>query len=82
MTLTLVQQVPYENYRKVFRASQRHIEKEFGAVQSSSSDLAQRFKSGNLSSEDAGQAIDAMINRVETLQKKVSVQPGPVSVVL
>ena len=66
-------QVPYENYRKVFRSSQRHIERELGAVQSSASDLARRVVAAGSerNSDDSVKAIDAMIARIENLKRKV-----------
>ncbi|RDB29732.1 Macrophage erythroblast attacher [Hypsizygus marmoreus] len=64
--------VPYENYRKVFRASQKNVERELGAVQSSSSDLASRGVSGSLGKDDALDSIDTMIGRVESLKRKLS----------
>jgi len=66
-------QVPYENYRKVFRTTQRYIEKDFSALQTTTSDLAKRSKDGEgVDKEDAIQNIDAMITRVENLKRKVS----------
>ncbi|KAH9933054.1 CTLH/CRA C-terminal to lish motif domain-containing protein [Fomitopsis serialis] len=64
--------VPYENYRKVFRASQKNIEKELTAVQTAANDIAKRAKSGSSSSEDAVNALDSMITRVETLKRKLA----------
>lgn len=64
--------VPYENYRKVFRASQRNVEKELGAVQSSANDLAKRSKARNNSTEESIKAVDSMITRVENLKRKLS----------
>ncbi|OBZ67635.1 Macrophage erythroblast attacher [Grifola frondosa] len=65
--------VPYENYRKVFRTSQKNIEKELSAVQATSSDLAKRTKGDDGSSADgAMKAIDGMITRVENLKRKLS----------
>ena len=66
-------QVPYENYRKVFRTTQRYIEKDFSALQTTANDLAKRSKdSGEVDKEDSVQNIDAMITRVENLKRKVS----------
>lgn len=59
--------VPHENYRKVFRASQRNIERELGSVLSASADLQTCAKG-----EEAVQAVDGMINRVENLKRKLS----------
>lgn len=64
-------QVPYENYRKVFRASQRNIERELGNVQTTSNDLQKRTKSNEVDLEDATKAVDGMITRVENLKRKV-----------
>ncbi|KAI0078325.1 hypothetical protein K474DRAFT_1594232 [Panus rudis PR-1116 ss-1] len=62
--------VPYENYRKVFRSSQKHIEKEFGAVQAASSDLA-KCPIDPEHTEETVKSIDGMIARVENLKRKL-----------
>ncbi|KAK7462882.1 GID complex subunit containing RING finger motif [Stygiomarasmius scandens] len=64
--------VPYENYRKVFRTSAKHIEREFNAVQNTSKDISSRFKSENASNEDLVSSIDNMIGRMQTLKRKLS----------
>ncbi|KZT04505.1 uncharacterized protein LAESUDRAFT_727983 [Laetiporus sulphureus 93-53] len=64
--------VPYESYRKVFRTSLKHIEKELGTVQISSSELATRSKAGNSDTEDTLKAVEGMITRVENLKRKLS----------
>jgi macrophage erythroblast attacher len=63
--------VPYENYRKVFRTTQKNIERELGAVQIAVSDLSKRAKSGTQTPQDATKSIDGMIGRVENLKRKV-----------
>ena len=63
--------VPYENYRKVFRAMQKNIERELGAVQTVASDLGKREKSSVHTPQDAAKSIDGMIGRVENLKRKV-----------
>lgn len=64
-------QVPYENYRKVFRTSQKNIEKEMGAVQNTANDLAKKDPSAGSDADAAVKAIDGMIARVEGLKRKV-----------
>jgi macrophage erythroblast attacher len=63
--------VPYENYRKVFRATQRNIERELGAVQTTANELGKREKAGMQSMQDAAKSVDSMIGRVENLKRKV-----------
>ena len=63
--------MPYENYRKVFRISQKNIEKELGALQAAASDLASRAQSGEVDSEEAMRIIDGMSKRAENLKRKV-----------
>jgi macrophage erythroblast attacher len=63
--------VPYENYRKVFRTTQKNIERELGAVQTAANDLSRRAKSGMQTPPDAAKSIDGMIGRVENLKRKV-----------
>ncbi|KAI0332824.1 hypothetical protein GY45DRAFT_1320396 [Cubamyces sp. BRFM 1775] len=63
--------VPYENYRKVFRTSQKNIEKELGAVQNTAKDLASRERPED-DVEATTKAIDGMIARVEGLKRKLS----------
>ena len=70
-------QVPFENYRKVFRTSQKQIEKELGALHTAASDLATKAQNGEVNSEDALKAIDAMLKRAENLKRKV----GPALVI-
>jgi len=64
--------VPYENYRKVFRTSQRNVERELGGVQSTSNDLFTRASEGVLFAEDGIKSIDSMIGKVENLKRKLS----------
>jgi macrophage erythroblast attacher len=68
--------VPYENYRKVFRTTQRHVERDLKAVQSTANDLVKESSSAGVSSEAAIQSIDSMISTVENLKRKV-VAPAP-----
>ncbi|KAI0696838.1 CTLH/CRA C-terminal to lish motif domain-containing protein [Cytidiella melzeri] len=64
--------VPYENFRKVFRTSQKHIEKELGALQLSASELARKARMGTVNLEEAVKAIDAMMKRAEGLKRKLN----------
>lgn len=64
--------VPYENYRKVFRISQKSIEKELGAVQTSANELAARAAAGEVDPNTAMAQIEVMVARVEGLKKKLS----------
>jgi len=64
--------VPYENYRKVFRASQKNVERELGMVYNTSTDLAKRATLGDLDKEEVLKSIDGMIGRVENLKRKLS----------
>ena len=64
-------QVPYENYRKIFRTSQKQIEREMGPVQTGVAKLAKDAEAGSLDSTQAIESIDAMIARVEGLKRKV-----------
>lgn len=63
-------QVPYENYRKVFRTSQKNIERELGAVVTAANELSKQAPD----SQTALTSIDGMISRVEMLKRKVCVQ--------
>ncbi len=63
--------MPYENYRKVFRTSQKNIEKELGALQSTANDLMKRARAGEGSPEEALKAVEGMVKRTETLKRKV-----------
>ncbi|KAI0656955.1 CTLH/CRA C-terminal to lish motif domain-containing protein [Cubamyces menziesii] len=63
--------VPYENYRKVFRTSQKNIEKELGAVQNTAKDIASKERPED-DVEATTKAIDGMIARVEGLKRKLS----------
>ena len=69
-------QVPYENYRKVFRTSQKHIERELGALHTAASELATRAQNGEVDPEEAVKAVDGMVKRAENLKRKVRPTPG------
>ncbi|QRW02883.1 macrophage erythroblast attacher [Ceratobasidium sp. AG-Ba] len=62
--------VPYETLRKHFRNSQKHIEREFGSIQTVSAELARPRPDGRNAVETA-KALDGMISRVEGLKKKL-----------
>jgi macrophage erythroblast attacher len=64
--------VPYENYRKVFRTSQKHVEREYGAIQSAATDISKSLKSRDPNGADVAAAIDGMIGRIDTLKRKLS----------
>lgn len=64
--------VPYENYRKVFRASQRHVEKDLSGVQKAASDIENRWRAGGHDVDEAVKSVQAMIGRVEGLKRKLS----------
>ncbi|KXN82201.1 Macrophage erythroblast attacher [Leucoagaricus sp. SymC.cos] len=64
--------VPYENYRKIFRTSQRNVEKELGPLQTTSNDLVSKARTGTLTSDEALKSVDGMIGRVESLKRKLS----------
>lgn len=64
-------QVPYENYRKVFRISQRNIERELGSIKTLSSELQNYPKTNEDNLEGALKTVDGMITRVENLKRKV-----------
>lgn len=70
-------QVPYENYRKIFRISQKSIEKELAGVQISANELAVRAAAGDVEPESAVATIEAMMSRVENLKQKVSTFSSP-----
>lgn len=63
--------MPYENYRKVFRTSQKNVERELSAVQSTSTDLNNRARNGKVRKEEVVSSIEGMIGRVENLKRKV-----------
>lgn len=65
-------QVPYENLRKTFRTSQRHIEREFTTLQNNSQEIVKKALRSDYSTDEAVAALDAMISRVEGLKRKVS----------
>lgn len=67
----LLTQVPFENYRKVFRTSQKNIEKEFGPIQIAANELTKQAQTGFASSEETVTSIDNMINRIENLKRRV-----------
>ncbi|KAH9989658.1 CTLH/CRA C-terminal to lish motif domain-containing protein [Russula vinacea] len=64
--------VPYENYRKVFRTAQKNIERELGAIQTISNDLAKNAHSSCEDPQEAIKSLEGMIGRVEGLKRKLS----------
>ncbi|KAF9262166.1 hypothetical protein L218DRAFT_960559 [Marasmius fiardii PR-910] len=64
--------VPYENYRKVFRTSQKHTEREYGAIQNTANEITSHVESSDLTKADLTASIDGMIMRVNTLKRKLS----------
>ncbi|KAJ2925421.1 hypothetical protein H1R20_g11690, partial [Candolleomyces eurysporus] len=64
--------VPFENYRKIFRISQKNIEKELSATQNTLNDLATRSASGEVDAASAMEAIENLIKKVENLKQKLS----------
>ncbi|KAG8718739.1 GID complex subunit containing RING finger motif [Ceratobasidium sp. 394] len=62
--------VPYETLRKHFRNSQKHIEREFGAIQSASAELAKPRPDGRDPVETA-KVLHGMILRTESLKKRL-----------
>ncbi|KAG5351374.1 hypothetical protein C0989_006808 [Termitomyces sp. Mn162] len=64
--------VPYENYRKVFRTSQKNVERDLGFVQNSSAELMQRRSKEILGKDEALNSINNMIGRVDSLKSKLS----------
>jgi hypothetical protein len=63
--------VPYENYRKVFRTAQKNIERELGAIQTTSNDISKNARSSSRDPEEAIKSLEGMIDRVEGLKRKV-----------
>ena len=66
-------QVPYENYRKVFRSAQKNIERELGAIQTISNDLAKNAHNSSQDPQEAIKSLEGMIGRVEGLKRKVGI---------
>lgn len=65
-------QVPHENYRKVFRVGQKHIEKDFGPIAAMSSAINQSCKEeGTRDTAETAATLDQLIAKVEGLKRKV-----------
>lgn len=64
--------VPYEQLRKVFRTSQRIIDRDFAALSSAVTDITTSPEDEQESRENVGTALDNMIARVEGLKRKVN----------
>ncbi|KAF8738982.1 C-terminal LisH motif, partial [Rhizoctonia solani] len=62
--------VPHETLRKHFRNSQKHIEREFGAIQSASAELA-KPRLGDRDPVETAKVLDGVIARVEGLKKRL-----------
>ncbi|KAG8994598.1 GID complex subunit containing RING finger motif [Tulasnella sp. JGI-2019a] len=61
-------QVPHEQFRKFFKTSQRHIERDFTSLQKEANEAVKTQPQGAA----AAKLIDGMINRVEGLKRKLS----------
>ncbi|KAF8591289.1 hypothetical protein K439DRAFT_1650826 [Ramaria rubella] len=64
--------VPYENLRKIFRTSQKYIERELTAVQNASTELINKAAEGSYEPSEVLKTVDSMIGRVEGLKRKLS----------
>lgn len=62
--------MPHEQFRKLFKTSQRHIERDFTALQKESAEAIKTCPPGAA----AAKLIDGMITRVEGLKRKVLYQ--------
>lgn len=71
--------VPHEQFRKGFRTTQRNFERDFGALASSCVDLGKSFEDheDEAAVQAAEVSIDAMIARVQALQRKVCISNLP-----
>ena len=69
--------MPYENYRKVFRTAQKNIERELGAIQSSSNELAKNAQNSCQDPQEAIKSLEGMIGKVEGLKRKVRTHVVP-----
>ena len=64
--------VPLELIRRNFKSAQRHIDKETKAITASLNEASAKAQLGTASPEDTIASIDIMINRMNTLKRKVS----------
>ena len=62
--------VPYEAYRKIFRTSQKYVERELGSVQATAKDLS-KLNDATYNPEEALKSIEMMMKKVEGLKRKV-----------
>ena len=65
-------EVPYENLRKAFRTSQKHIERDLTAVQTTAHELEKK----PYDALETLRALDGMITKVEGLKSKVRPLPA------
>jgi hypothetical protein len=74
MTNERTSQVPYEQFRKAFRSTQRGFERDFTQLTSSAADISRSGAEGDgiSAQQSPAVALDAMIARVETFRKRVS----------
>ncbi|KAJ1974014.1 GID complex subunit containing RING finger motif [Dimargaris xerosporica] len=63
--------VPHEQLKKSYRQSQKHLEKDLGAVSHAMDDLRQRVTAKTVDSDTAQPALDSMLNRLEDLKRKL-----------
>ncbi|ORX98890.1 hypothetical protein K493DRAFT_329233 [Basidiobolus meristosporus CBS 931.73] len=63
--------VPYEQLKKAFRVSQKHIEKEITVLTHSVGDLLKAANQGKVNADEAVKVIDNSIQRLKTLKQKL-----------
>jgi len=83
MTNEQTSKVPYEQFRKAFRSTQRSFERDFTQLTSSAADISRSGTEGDdiSAQQNPAVALDAMIARVETFRKRVSKVIGESSLV-
>ncbi|KAI9032313.1 CTLH/CRA C-terminal to lish motif domain-containing protein [Hyaloraphidium curvatum] len=63
--------LPFEQLKRAARTSQKYIEKELTTLSNGVSDLANKATHGAVNSEDAYRTLDAMVERLQKLKRKL-----------
>jgi len=64
-------QLPFEQLKRAARTSQKYIEKELTNLSTNVAELANKTTSGAIQPEDASRSLDAMLERLQKLKRKL-----------
>ncbi|KAI9348102.1 CTLH/CRA C-terminal to lish motif domain-containing protein [Obelidium mucronatum] len=63
--------VPLEQFKRAFKTSQKHVEKEWAVLANSAADHLKKIEASNGKKEDVMKVVDGLISRFTALKRKV-----------